>query len=110
MGLVSVLLEGFAVELGVVHLAKVVDQLLEEAAALLEIVELIVHIAEFQHKVEHVFLAFHRAKGINAVEGVLLEEHEVDQFGLPETDVVADRHTIVSEDVDLLVGLPSPTK
>ena len=67
-------------ELGVVHLAKVIDEFFEEVSALLEIFELVVDIAEGQNQVQHVFLASHRTKGIDAVEGVLLQESEVDQL------------------------------
>ena len=92
-------------ELRVVHLAQIVDEFLEELAAFFEIFEVEVDSAELVQKVEHVALALDRAEGIDRVEGILLEEHEIEQFGLPEVHVVAYRHTVVSEDVDLLVGL-----
>ena len=71
---ILVALEGLALELGVVHLAEHVDQVLEEGPALLEVFEVIVLFADAQHEVQHVALALDRAQGVDRVEGVLLED------------------------------------
>ena len=97
--------EGFTLELGVVHLAEDVDQVLEEVAAVLEVVEVELPVADVQHEVQHVALALERAEGVDGVEGILLEDDEVHEFGLPEVHVVTHRDAVVTEDVDLLAGL-----
>ena len=80
MDLLCVSLESFAVELGVVHLAEVIDEFLEELAALLEVLEVEIDAADVQNEIQHVFLTVHRTEGVGLVESVLLEEHEVDEF------------------------------
>ena len=72
--------ELLALEGCVVHLAQDVDQVLEPGAALLEVGEVELLVADGQDQVQHVALAFDRAEGVDGVEGVLLEDDEVHEF------------------------------
>jgi len=89
-----------------VHLSEEVDQPLEELRALLEIGEAERFPADVQHHFVHHLLAFDRAVGVDLVEGVLLQDHEVDQLRLPEPLVVLDRHAVVAQNVDLNLKEP----
>ena len=102
-----VVFELFAVEFGIVHLTEYVDHLLEEASALLEIVKFEAAAAYSEYQLDHIFLSLDRAEGIDCVECVLLEDDIVDEFGFPEYFVISHRHSVVAEDVDLLVGFTS---
>ena len=92
-------------ELAVVHLFADVDYALEVLAHLDEVVEVVVFGADVHHQVEHVLLALQRADGVNLVEGVLLEDNEVDDLALPERLVVIHGHAVVAKDVDLFLNL-----
>ena len=102
-----VVFELLAVEFGIVHLTEYVDHLLEEASALLEIVEFEAAAAYSEYQLDHIFLSLDRAEGIDCVECVLLEDDIVDEFGFPEYFVISHRYAVVTEDVDLLVGFTS---
>ena len=97
-----ILVELFALELAEVHLAEQVNHLLEIVAALLVIVKFEFVVANVQDKVEHKPLAVKRAKAVDGVERILLEDYEVNQLALPECLVVADRNAVVTKDVDLV--------
>ena len=58
--------------------------------------------ADVDHALHHVLLTLERRHGVGGVEGVLLQDDEVDQLRLPERHVVIHRHTVVTQDVDLL--------
>ena len=98
-----VVFEFLALELRVVHLAEEVDHFLEEVTALLVVFECVVLVADVEHEFKHVALSLDRAEGVDVVECVLLEDHEVNELGLPEELMVAHWHTVVTEDVDLVV-------
>ena len=97
--------EFVAIILRVVHLLEHVDKAFEELRAILEIGEIELLGAYVQHHVVHEFLTLHRAVGIYAVESILLQNHEVDKLALPESVVILHRHAVVSQNVNLLVGL-----
>ena len=89
-------------EFRIVHLAEIVDELLEEVAALLEVPEAVFKLADVENEIEHIFLTLYRTEAVDCVECVLLEEDEVEKLRFPECLVISDRHAVVSEDVDLL--------
>ena len=61
--------------------------------------------ADVHDEVKHVLLAVERTNSVDLIEGILLEDDEVDDLGFPERLVVIYRHTVVTEDVDLLLYL-----
>ena len=61
--------------------------------------------ADVHDEAEHVLLALERTNSVDLIEGILLEDDEVNHFGFPEGLVVIYRHTIVTKDVDLLLNL-----
>ena len=105
LDLLPVALELLRLPLRIVHLAEEVDQPLEELRAGLEIGERKFLVADAQHHLVHHLLAFHRAVGVDVIEGVLLQDDEVDQLRFPEPFVILHRHAVVAQNVDLVVGL-----
>ena len=86
----------------IVHLLAEVDELLEVVDDVEEGVEpVVVLVTNLRHEVENLFLTLEGRHGIHLVEGILLEDDIVDDFGLPEDDVVIDRHAVVAQNVDL---------
>ena len=54
------------------------------------------------HHVQDSFLALHRSNGVNFIECILLQYNEINQLRLPENDMIFYRHTVITQDVDLL--------
>ena len=92
-------------ELTVVHLLAEVDDALEVIDDIEEVIEIVVVFADVHDEVKHVLLALERTNSVDLIEGILLEDDEVDDLGFPERLVVIYRHTVVTEDVDLLLDL-----
>lgn len=67
-------------EVRVVHLTEVIDHLLEEITAILEVVEFEFSVADVQNEVQHIFLTLKRAKAVHSIECILLKEDEVQKF------------------------------
>ena len=62
-------------------------------------------LTDIHYKAEHVLLTLQRTNGINLIECILLKDDKVDNFGFPERLVIINRHTVIAEDVDLLLNL-----
>ena len=58
--------------------------------------------SDIHKEVEHIFLPFHWAEGIDVIESILLEEGEIHKFRLPESFMVTHRYTVVAKNVDLV--------
>ena len=67
-------------ELRIVHLTEIIDHLLEEVSALLEVFEFELPSADVQNQVQHEFLTLQTAKAIDSIERILLQEHEVQKL------------------------------
>ena len=65
-------------------------------------------VADVYEQVEHILLSLNRAECVDCVKGILLEEGEVYELGLPESLVVTHRNTVVAENVDLVGHLLAP--
>ena len=61
--------------------------------------------AYVEYHLVHHLLTLDGAVGIDAIECILLQDHEVQQLALPETLVILDGHTVITQDVDLVVSL-----
>ena len=61
--------------------------------------------ADVHDEVKHVLLALERTNSVDLIEGILLEDDEVDDLGFPERLVVIYRYTVITKDVDLLLDL-----
>ena len=84
----AVVLKLGGVELTVVHLFAEVDDALEVIDDIEEVIEIVVVFADVHNEVKHILLALERTNGVDLIEGILLEDDEVNHFGFPERLVV----------------------
>ena len=103
--LLLILVECLALELSVVHLLAEVDHALEVGTYIVEVLEIIIVLADIHHEVEDVLLTLHWADSIDLIERILLENNEVDYLGIPELLVIIYWYTVVTQDIDLLLDL-----
>ena len=89
----------------VVHLLAQVDHLLEIGNYLQEVGKRIFMLADVGHKIEDFLLTLQGSDGIHFVEGILLQDDIVDDFALPEDNVVVNGYTVVAQNIDLFGNL-----